>query len=61
MDETTLTKIFEPFYTTKDVGKGTGMGMAIVYGFIEEHNGTIHVESKLGQGTSITVSLPIIN
>ncbi|WP_462163347.1 sensor histidine kinase [Pseudoalteromonas xiamenensis] len=61
MDETTRTKIFEPFYTTKDIGKGTGMGMAIVYGFIEEHNGIIHVESKLGQGTSITVSLPIIN
>jgi signal transduction histidine kinase len=55
----TLNRIFEPFYTTKPVGKGTGLGLSIVYDIIEKHGGEIAVESRLGQGTRFTISLPI--
>lgn len=53
-----ITKIFDPFFTTKDVGKGTGLGMNIAYNIIHKHNGTIHVESELGKGTTFTIKLP---
>lgn len=59
MDEETKKRLFEPFYTTKDVGKGTGLGMSIVYSIIEEHKGRIIVESELGVGTKFVVYLPI--
>jgi len=52
-------KIFEPFYTTKDVGQGTGIGLSIVYGIIQEHQGTITCESKEGQGTAFEIRLPV--
>lgn len=51
-------RIFEPFYTTKDVGEGTGLGLSVVHGIIEEHGGRIAVESELGRGTCFTVELP---
>jgi PAS domain S-box-containing protein len=54
-----LNKIFTPFYTTKDVGKGTGLGLTIVHSIIEEHGGSIAVESGPGQGTTFTIVLPI--
>lgn len=54
-----LNKIFEPFYTTKPVGQGTGLGMSIAYRVIEAHNGKISVESEIGKGTKITIILPI--
>lgn len=54
-----LNKIFEPFYTTKPVGQGTGLGMSIAYRVIEAHNGKISVESEVGKGTKITIVLPI--
>lgn len=60
MDETTQHKIYEPFFTTKDVGEGTGLGMSIVYNTIKKHNGTIKLVSKLGEGTSFFIQLPII-
>jgi PAS domain S-box-containing protein len=53
-----LSKIFDPFFTTKEVGKGTGLGLSQVYGFVHQAGGTVHAESKIGQGTTITVYLP---
>ena len=53
-----LTKIFDPFFTTKEVGKGTGLGLSQVYGFAHQAGGTVRAESKIGQGTTITVYLP---
>jgi signal transduction histidine kinase len=50
--------IFDPFYTTKEVGKGTGLGLSISYGIIEKHNGNIDVISEPGKGTEFIISLP---
>jgi two-component system NtrC family sensor kinase len=52
-------KIFDPFFTTKAIGKGTGLGLGICYQIIQKHDGTITVESELGQGTEFTITLPI--
>lgn len=51
-------KIFDPFYTTKPVGKGTGLGLSICLGIIRDHNGTIDVESRIGEGATFIVRLP---
>lgn len=60
ISEENLSRLFEPFFTTKEVGKGTGLGLSIVYDIIKKHNGDIHVESQVGEGTTFTVCLPII-
>jgi len=55
-----LNKIFEPFFTTKPVGKGTGLGLSIAYSIIKQHNGTIEAESRLDQGATINIFLPVM-
>lgn len=57
--EDRMEKIFEPFYTTKEVGKGMGLGLAITYGIVRDFGGEIEVESTLGRGTRFRVSLPL--
>ena len=58
MNEEVMRHIFEPFYTTKPVGHGTGLGLATVYGIVKQHNGYIKAVSQAGQGTSFLVYLP---
>lgn len=54
-----LKKIFDPFFTTKPEGKGVGLGLAVLYGIVEAHGGDIEVKSKVGAGTTFTVTLPL--
>ena len=55
--EESLGNLFTPFFTTKEKGEGVGLGLAVVYGIIQRHNGRIEVSSKVGQGTVFTVYL----
>jgi two-component system cell cycle sensor histidine kinase/response regulator CckA len=59
IDPVSLPRIFEPFFSTKEVGKGTGLGLATVYGLVNQHKGRISVDSKLGEGTTFTVHFPL--
>ena len=54
-----LSRIYDPFFTTKAIGKGTGLGLSITYGIVHEHGGTISCESQVGQGTRFSIQLPL--
>ncbi len=54
-----INRIFEPFFTTKDVGEGTGLGLSIAFSIIEKHRGAIEVKSKVNEGTTFKISLPV--
>jgi signal transduction histidine kinase len=58
MEDATKNRIFEPFFTTKEVGKGMGLGLSISYAIIQQHKGTINVETGIGKGTTFTICLP---
>jgi two-component system, NtrC family, sensor kinase len=58
IEKENLSKIFDPFFTTKEIGKGTGLGMNITYNIIQEHKGNIIVKSRVGKGTTFTITLP---
>ena len=60
MSPDTLQRIFDPFFSTKEVGQGTGLGLYIVYGIIEKHQGTIRAESVMGKGTTFFIKLPLM-
>jgi signal transduction histidine kinase len=59
MSKEVIEKIFVPFFTTKDVGQGTGLGLPVAHGIITAHDGSIEVESKVGSGTRFEIRLPI--
>ena len=60
ISEEHLSKLFDPFFTTKPIGSGTGLGLSICFGIIEKHHGTIDVETKLGEGTTFQIKLPLV-
>jgi len=54
-----LSRVFEPFFTTKKVGEGSGLGLSMVYGFVKQSDGELHIDSKVGQGTKISIWMPV--
>ena len=61
MDETTLKQLFTPFFTTKPVGTGTGLGLSVSYAILEAHGAKITVDSKLNFGTTFNILFPVVS
>ncbi|MCP4120311.1 MAG: response regulator, partial [Bacteroidetes bacterium] len=61
IDPEFIDRIFDPYFTTKDVGKGSGMGLAVVHGIVKNHNGAITVDSKFGKGATFTILFPVVS
>lgn len=57
--EENLSRIFDPFFTSKEVGKGTGLGLNVAYNIIKKHQGSINVQSEVGIGATFTVRIPV--
>ena len=53
-----LSKLFDPFFSTKETGEGTGLGLSVTLGIVQKHNGTIDVKSKVGEGSTFIIRLP---
>ena len=61
MPEDVIKRVFDPYFTTKETGKGTGMGLAVVHGIVKNHGGSIKVESRVNEGTVFTIYVPLID
>jgi PAS domain S-box-containing protein len=59
MPKDVVDRVFEPFFTTKPIGQGTGLGMSMIYGFMQQSNGHVQVDSVVGEGTAVTLYLPV--
>ncbi len=57
--EANLSRIFDPFFTSKEIGKGTGLGLNVAYNIIKKHQGSIDVRSQVGIGTTFTIRIPV--
>ncbi|MDP8243507.1 MAG: PAS domain S-box protein [Candidatus Hinthialibacter antarcticus] len=60
MDEQTMERVFEPYFTTKKKGDGTGLGLSVVHGIVKDHHGFIDIQSEVGGGTTVTASFPLL-
>jgi signal transduction histidine kinase len=60
IDDATLPRVFDPFFSTKPAGEGTGLGLSIVHEIVRAHGGAVSVRSRLGEGTSFDVYLPLV-